>query len=487
MVDKSAKIVILSGKLMVERERPTLESLENRQKILARLEWKRVQLWDQEKNTGLIGTGMVNVQTLEGAIRLGRMRLMNNEKLVQVREILGQIRQEIYTVRIPQLIEGARSYIGELALDEVRLEQIRKYVEIDKVLTPDVLQTHQARYDKKRLLANEDPDLKRGLGLLKEQKVAELLSQLVPQPVVDVELTQHGEIALDQSRVDQFKKTEQRRKGRESRVAHNRTLPDGHEIKIYGTMQTILYDILSEFGASEEHPYDNNRLTLEYEKRTGGNQQSFKNAILDLRATLKKYHWSIEQPVDLGQRNKGVKANYYFKKVEEQDIPVLGIDLTSLSTVVPSEDIEVITIEYQPRPDEIRTKDETIVLKVITESLKKSARLWVNLLADEIAALRIKDSLAGSEMGSYEVTADKLKYDFEVGYRKIINEAEVDELRLRWELKDEELWESIQNLKTTIIRVKDDSELIRRVKSALTMASNDWKEQHEGREFRRII
>lgn len=398
---------------MLEREIPTLESLENRQKILARLEWKRVKLWDQDKSTGLIGTGMVNIQTLEGAIKLGRMRLMNNEKLVQVREELGQIRQEIDTVRIPQLIEGARSYIGELALDEVRLEQIRKYVEVDKVLTADVLQTHQARYDRKRLLANEGPDLKRGLGLLKEQKVAELLSQLVPQPkseskeivtrfqpVVDVELSPQGEIAVDQSKMDQFKKTEQRQKGRESRVAHTRTLP---------------------------------------------------------------------------------------ALVEEQALPVLGISLPPLSTVVPSEDIEVITIEYQPRPDEIRTKDETIVLRVITESLKKSARLWVNLLADEIAALRIKDSLAGNEMGSYEVTADKLKYDFEVGYRKMINEAEVDELRLRWSPEDEELLENIQHLKSTIIRVKDDKEFIRRVKSNLTMASNDWKEQHTGSEFRRII
>lgn len=152
---------------MRERNYPTLEGLEKRAARLTRVIGQREVVYSE------IGTKTVRPITLEDAIKVGRSKSRVKASIDNLDTVLQNIKSEIENYQDPEgLMTSASTYLEERDRKSAQLRELRALARQGH-LEQDVIRTFEDEFRSFSGRPLADPTLKRGIGLLEEQKAAE--------------------------------------------------------------------------------------------------------------------------------------------------------------------------------------------------------------------------------------------------------------------------------------------------------------------------
>ncbi len=146
-------------------------------------------------------------------------------------------------------------------------------------------------------------------------------------------------------------------------------------------------------------------------------------------------------------------------------LPVEQSAVVETPILQPKPKLEVIP--YKPKPEEMRTTEETRIIGALNSQLLKSAG-GIRIYFDQLqASIKSEDKMRVShgEQLYWICHADEIKKLFESGIRKLRDESVIPGLREKWGEQDETLWQETQGLIRKLSRENDFEEYVRLVKA----------------------
>lgn len=212
--------------------------------------------------------------------------------------------------------------------------------------------------------------------------------------------------------------------------------------------------------------------------------------IAGLNKKLSGFGFEVRNLTPRGESNRGVPARYVVKSIQPQEKPTeLSTKFRDVSpdvfnrptTTVTSQTTlglaDVVEVPYEPRPDEIRTPEQTRILIAITSALTKSQIIYFDDLQRALGTEeRIRTVDGQIEYRPYK--ADELKIQFESGLRKLREESAGANLRENWTEDDLRTWETTQGLVYRNTEGNNFEEYLRRVKKQIDIAARAFRETH---------